>query len=113
MLERHALGERRELRTRGRAWILLASVALIVACAIAGPRVAGGEEKAADVHAWKRYTNVRFRYSICDPADLLSPQDEPDNSDGQVFLAANACSVRSGELRCKKQVCCIHSCILC
>jgi hypothetical protein len=41
----------------------------------------------ADDHAWKTYTNARFRYGICYPADLLVPQGEADNSDGQAFLA--------------------------
>jgi hypothetical protein len=40
-----------------------------------------------DRHTWKSYTNVRFQYDICYPADLLFPQGEPDNSDGQKFLA--------------------------
>src|SRR5215469_6044695 len=38
-------------------------------------------------HVWKRYTNVRFQYSICYPEDLLIPQGESQNSDGQKFLA--------------------------
>jgi len=42
---------------------------------------------AADGHAWKVYTNVRFQYSICYPQDLLVPQDEAENSDGRKFLA--------------------------
>lgn len=43
---------------------------------------------AADQHhTWKIYTNVRFRYSICYPQDLLVPQGEAENSDGQKFLA--------------------------
>jgi hypothetical protein len=40
-----------------------------------------------DVHLWKSYTNVRFQYTICYPADLLVPQGESPNSDGQKFLA--------------------------
>lgn len=38
-------------------------------------------------HVWKTYTNVRFEYHICYPADLLVPQGEAENSDGQSFLA--------------------------
>jgi hypothetical protein len=38
-------------------------------------------------HIWKSYTNVRFRYAICYPEDLLVPQGESPNSDGQKFLA--------------------------
>jgi hypothetical protein len=42
---------------------------------------------AADRHTWKVYANVRFQYSICYPQDLLVPQGEAENSDGQKFLA--------------------------
>lgn len=42
---------------------------------------------SAAAHVWKRYTNVRFQYSICYPEDLLVPQGESPNSDGQKFLA--------------------------
>jgi|GEM_PF-515469 len=42
---------------------------------------------APDGHVWKVYTNVRFKYSICYPQDLLVPQGESDNTDGQKFLA--------------------------
>jgi hypothetical protein len=38
-------------------------------------------------HMWKTYTNVRFQYAICYPRDLLVPQGESENSDGQKFLA--------------------------
>jgi hypothetical protein len=41
----------------------------------------------ASRHVWKIYTNVRFQYSICYPQDLLVPQGEAENSDGQKFLA--------------------------
>ncbi len=41
----------------------------------------------ASRHVWKVYTNVRFQYSICYPGDLLVPQGEAENSDGQKFLA--------------------------
>jgi hypothetical protein len=41
----------------------------------------------ANHHTWKVYTNVRFQYSICYPQDLLVPQGEAENSDGQRFLA--------------------------
>ena len=40
-----------------------------------------------DTHLWQSYTNVRFQYSICYPEDLLVPQGESPNSDGQKFLA--------------------------
>jgi hypothetical protein len=46
-----------------------------------------GHESAAERHVWKSYTNVRFQYAICYPEDLLVPQGESANSDGQKFLA--------------------------
>ena len=36
---------------------------------------------------WATYVNVRFQYAICYPQDLLVPQGEPANSDGQRFLS--------------------------
>ena len=47
----------------------------------------GGPGDGIDRHSWKTYTNVRFQYRICYPADLMVPQGEPDNGDGQKFLA--------------------------
>jgi hypothetical protein len=47
----------------------------------------GGPGEGADRHSWKTYTNVRFQYRICYPADFMVPQGEPDNGDGQKFLA--------------------------
>jgi hypothetical protein len=47
----------------------------------------GGPADGADRHSWKTYTNARFQYEICYPADLMVPQGEPDNGDGQKFLA--------------------------
>jgi hypothetical protein len=38
-------------------------------------------------HEWKTYTNVRFGYSICYPADILAGQGESENSDGQKFVS--------------------------
>jgi len=48
---------------------------------------------AAD-HQWKTYTNVRFGYSICYPADLLAAQPEADNGDGRVFSAKSGAELR-------------------
>jgi hypothetical protein len=48
---------------------------------------ASAHDSAAGVHIWKSYTNIRFQYAICYPEDLLVPQSEPANSDGQKFLA--------------------------
>lgn len=39
---------------------------------------------------YKTYNNARFGYSISYPSDLLSPQGEADNGDGQIFLGDGA-----------------------
>ncbi len=38
---------------------------------------------------WEIYSNARFQYQICYPSQLLKPQGEPDNGDGQKFLASD------------------------
>jgi predicted nucleotidyltransferase len=61
---------------------------LVLGCVLAGGSTGlRGQEPASAAHTWKTYTNVRFQYSICYPADLLVPQGEPENADGQKFLA--------------------------
>ncbi len=42
-------------------------------------------QSAAAQKQYKTYTNVRFEYSVSYPSDLLKPQGEADNGDGQVF----------------------------
>lgn len=42
---------------------------------------------------YKTYANARFKYSISYPADLLVPQGESENGDGQVFKEKGASSV--------------------
>jgi hypothetical protein len=42
---------------------------------------------------YKTYTNARFKYSISYPADLLIPQGESENGDGQVFREKSSSSV--------------------
>jgi hypothetical protein len=44
---------------------------------------------------YKTYANARFKYSITYPADLLVPQGEAENGDGQVFRAKDG----SAEMR--------------
>jgi hypothetical protein len=39
---------------------------------------------------YKTYSNARFGYSISYPADLLKPQGESDNGDGQIFSGSGA-----------------------
>ena len=71
-----------------RAFYLTArAVLVVVALGLATVASSGGLEQPAAPHAWKTYTNVRFQYAICYPEDLLVPQGESDNSDGQKFLA--------------------------
>ncbi|HYW73373.1 MAG TPA: hypothetical protein VE961_20290 [Pyrinomonadaceae bacterium] len=48
-----------------------------------------------DAPAYKTYANARFSYSIAYPADLLAPQGEAENGDGQVFSAKDG----SAEMR--------------
>jgi hypothetical protein len=38
-------------------------------------------------HTYQTYYNVRFKYSISYPSDLLIPQGESANADGQKFLS--------------------------
>jgi len=42
---------------------------------------------------YKTYSNARFKYSISYPADLLVPQGEAENGDGQVFKEKSSSSV--------------------
>jgi hypothetical protein len=57
-----------------------------IAATIVRPDEARAGEPAADHHVWRTYTNVRFQYAICYPEDLLVPQGEAENSDGQSFV---------------------------
>lgn len=57
--------------------------------AICPPTFAGQE------YDYRTYANARFKYSISYPADLLIPQGEAENGDGQVFREQNG----STELR--------------
>jgi len=45
------------------------------------------QECDAGHHVWKSYTNVRFQYAICYPEDLMIPQGESPNNDGEKFFA--------------------------
>lgn len=38
----------------------------------------------------KTYSNARFNYSISYPTDLLAPEGEADNGDGQIFTGDGA-----------------------
>jgi hypothetical protein len=69
--------------------LLLAVAAL---CAISAffacrPGASAAAAPASDDAAWATYANSRFAYSICYPKNLLNPQGESPNGDGQKFLA--------------------------
>ncbi|MEW6131157.1 MAG: hypothetical protein AB1757_29265 [Acidobacteriota bacterium] len=42
---------------------------------------------------YQTYTNARFAYAIAYPADLLIPQGEADNGDGQKFISKDGRAV--------------------
>jgi hypothetical protein len=44
-------------------------------------------------NSYKTYANARFKYSISYPADLLIPQGEAENGDGQIFKEKGGSSV--------------------
>ena len=48
-----------------------------------------GIVSAAQTPTYQTYTNVRFAYSVSYPANLLKPQGEAENGDGQAFRAAD------------------------
>jgi hypothetical protein len=67
-------------------------IGLLAACntvLIAAGCLIGVAQSSADARTWRTYTNVRFQYAVCYPEDLLVPQGESENSDGQKFLAAD------------------------
>jgi hypothetical protein len=64
-----------------------AAAAALVGSTAATGQVRGAAPPANDRHTFARYVNVRFQYAICYPKDLLVPQGEAANSDGQRFLS--------------------------
>jgi hypothetical protein len=50
---------------------------------------------AQKANPYKTYSNARFNYSISYPANVLTPQGESANGDGQVFRASDG----SAEMR--------------
>jgi hypothetical protein len=58
--------------------ILATAAAAVISIALASLAIA---------YTFETYTNVRFAYAIDYPADLLIPQGEPDNGDGQRFVS--------------------------
>jgi opacity protein-like surface antigen len=61
--------------------------ALVSGTAAAAQVAAPASQQTNDRHAFARYVNVRFQYAICYPKDLLVPQGESANSDGQKYLS--------------------------
>jgi len=68
---------------------LVCFIGLGVAVAIA----VGQTAFATPQNNYKTYTNARFKYSIGYPADLLMPQGEAENGDGQIFKERDRSSV--------------------
>lgn len=68
---------------------LVCFIALCVTSALA----ASQPVIATPQNNYKTYTNARFKYSIDYPADLLIPQGEAENGDGQAFREKSASSV--------------------
>jgi hypothetical protein len=68
--------------------ILLATAVL---CAIGGFLACRGSSTSTAPSTsdptWATYANTRFAFSICYPKDLLVPQGESPNGDGQKFLS--------------------------
>jgi len=68
---------------------LVCFIGLCVAVAMA----VGQTAFATPQNNYKTYTNARFKYSIGYPADLLIPQGEAENGDGQIFKEKDRSSV--------------------
>ena len=62
------------------------SLAFLLACAGIGSFACAQDGGG---HVWKTYVNVRYRYAICYPSDLMKAEGEAPNSDGQTFDAPN------------------------
>lgn len=68
---------------------LICLIAVSVTAALAATQFA----IATPQNNYKTYTNARFKYSIDYPADLLIPQGEAENGDGQAFREKSSSSV--------------------
>jgi hypothetical protein len=68
---------------------LICFFCLCAAAAVAGQIAAAVSQQ----NNYKTYVNARFKYSISYPADLLIPQGEAENGDGQVFKEKGPSSV--------------------
>ena len=77
------------MRARVIFYVLALGVAtgLVTGVATTGSIGAVASKQPSDRHNWMTYVNDRFQYAICYPQDLLVPQGESANSDGQRFLS--------------------------
>jgi hypothetical protein len=64
--------------------LIMALSTYLLAIAAAQPAVLSASPGS---NVYKTYTNTRFSYSISYPANLLIPQGEAENGDGQTFRA--------------------------
>lgn len=49
---------------------------------------------AAQGHRWETTGNAKFEFTMCFPADLMTPQLESDDGDGRIFLAKDGTELR-------------------
>jgi hypothetical protein len=76
------------MRMKRAIFHVLAAAAVFIGGAAATGQIRGAASQPPnDRHTFARYVNVRFQYAICYPSDLLMPQGESANSDGQKFLS--------------------------
>ena len=69
---------------------LICLITLSAAVAVTASQIAFA---APPQNNYQTYANARFKYSISYPADLLIPQGEAENGDGQVFKEKGSSSV--------------------
>ncbi len=49
---------------------------------------------AAQEHRWETTGNAKFEFTMCFPADLMTPQPESDDGDGRILLAKDGTELR-------------------
>ena len=72
-------------------YVVRTALALLLAVQFFPP--ARTASAAATAHDWQTYTNARFGFSGCYPADVFRPQGEPENLDGQKFVSDDGASL--------------------
>src|SRR5256714_15334892 len=83
---------RREWRWRSEMKNLIGFMCLCVGVAAAASQTFFSTPQ----NNYKTYANARFKYSISYPADLLIPQGEAENGDGQGFREKSGSGERRG-----------------